>query len=183
MPSAPPMVPEVAILDAKTIGELPAATGEREAMARRYVRALVTAGPRAYVDNAHAKAWALLVGGKLLPLVVPAERAAGNADVCVPSAHYVSYTIEQLAKRHPRLPRALVPAVTRPLGAALRTERVDHLALVNNWLLPINPAPRPSAAGIAALPARPIAGDPDPAGGFVAVNPRPDPPRAGERPA
>ena len=144
-------------------------------MARRYVRALVTAGPRAYVDNAHAKAWALLVGGKLLPLVVPAERAAGNADVCVPSAHYVSYTIEQLVKRHPRLPRALVPAVTRPLGAALRTGGIDRVAFVNNWLLPTNPAPRLSAAEIAALTARLIAAYPDAAVVFRSVNPRLDP--------
>jgi hypothetical protein len=32
------MIPEVVILDAKTIGELPAATGEREAVGRRCVR-------------------------------------------------------------------------------------------------------------------------------------------------
>lgn len=35
---APRMIPEVVILDAKTIGELPAATGEREAVGRRCVR-------------------------------------------------------------------------------------------------------------------------------------------------
>src|SRR3989441_11230474 len=74
-----------------------------------------------------------------------------------------------------RLPRALVPAVTRPLGAALRTEGIDRVAFVNNWLLPTNPAPRLSAAEIAALTARLIAEYPDAAVVFRSVNPRLDP--------
>lgn len=168
------MVPEVAILDAKTIGELPVGIGEREAVARRYVRGLVTGGARAYVDNAHVEVRALVVGGKVLPLVL-CERAAGNADVCVPSVHYVGYTVEELAKRHPRLPRGLVPALARPLGAALRAGGIDRVAFVNNWLLPTNPAPRLSRAEIAAVTARLTAAYPDAAVVFRSVNPTLDP--------
>jgi hypothetical protein len=168
------MVPEVAILDAKTLGELPAATGEREAMARRYVRALVTEGPRAYVDNARAEAWALLVGSKVLPLVLP-ERAGGNADVCVPSAHYVGYTVEELSRRHSRLPRVLVPSLARPIGAALRAGGIDRVAFVNNWLLSTNPTPELLAPEIAAVTSRLTAVYPDVAVVFRSVNPRLDP--------
>jgi SAM-dependent methyltransferase len=166
--------PEVAILDAKTIGELPAATGEREAVARRYVRGLVTGGARAYVDNAHVETRALLVGGKALPLVL-SERAAGNADVCVPSVHYVGYSVEELAKRHPRLPRALFPPLAWPFGAILRAGGIDRVVFVNNWLLPTNPAPRLSAAEIAAVTARLTAAYPDAAVVFRSVNPWLDP--------
>lgn len=168
------LAPEVAILDANTLSTLPAAAGERETMARRYVRALVTAGPRAFVDNAHAEARALLVGNKLLPLVLP-EPSAQNADVCVPSAHYVSYTFEELARRHPRLPRALGPALAKPVGAVLRAGGMDRVAFVNNWLFATNPTSRLTAAEIAAVTARLIATHPDAAVVFRSVNPRLDP--------
>jgi hypothetical protein len=66
-----------------------------------YATALAAAGARFYIDNARVQVEALVIGHKVLPLVINAG-AGGNSDrVLALYAHYVEYTLEEFARRHP----------------------------------------------------------------------------------
>ena len=107
----------------------------------RYLAGVLSEGPRAYADNADVGMEALLVDGTLLPLVLSGG-AEGTAETCSPYSHYVLYTVEEVSKRHPRVPRWLFSAGAAPLGRLLRLAGIDRVVSVNNWLLSTNPSVR-----------------------------------------
>jgi len=120
----------VAEFDSKTIHRLPDVS--------EYIRSLTCHGPSAYVDNARVTMKALRVDDVVLPIVIN-EPGYENSDVCSPYSHYVSYTREELVRRHPRIPRAFFGAVMGVFGGALAHCKLDKVVYVNNWLLTTNP--------------------------------------------
>jgi hypothetical protein len=167
------MYPHIEILDTSNLDRLSALAADPTANACRYVSALVQAGADAFVENANVEMRALVVDGKVLPLAIN-RGVDGNADICSPYEHYVSYTLEELAKRHPRVPPGLLRASLSPLSALLRAGRIDGAVLVNNWLFTTNPSPGLSAAEIAVVTDRLTGEYPDLAVVFRSVNPRTD---------
>ena len=138
--------------------------------ASRYVTTLVRNGAGSYVDNAHVRMRALVIGGKVLPLII-SEGRAGNSDVCSPYVHYVEYTLEEFARRNPRVPSVVLKALASPLAALLRVGSIDRVVFVNNWLLTANPSPALSASEITSLTIRLIEQYPQSAIVFRSVNP------------
>lgn len=167
------MRPNIEILDERDVDRLSIPLTAAEDTARRYAGAFLRTGPRYYVDNVAGEMKALVVDGKVLPLLVNVGKVA-NAAVCSLHAHYFKYTLEEVTKRNPNVPRQLFRALMQPLGVILKTARVDQVILVNNWLLPTNPSPQLSAAQIAALTARLTETYPESAVVFRSVNPMAD---------
>ena len=107
----------------------------------KYLAALLADGPHAYADNADVEMKVVLVDGTLLPLVLN-RGAAGSAETCSPYSHYVSYTVAEVSKRHPRVPAWLFSAGAAPAGQLLRLAGIERVVSVNNWLLSTNPSVR-----------------------------------------
>jgi Acetyltransferase (GNAT) domain len=169
------MNPSVELLDGRSVSRLPERPGTPEDLARRYVASVVAAGPQHYVDNAKAEMKALVVDGTVLPVTINREEEE-NAAVCSPFAHYVRYTLEAVAKRHPQVPPRLFGALMLPLAVLLKRGRIDRVVSVNNWLFSTNPGPRLSKPQIAAATARLIRAYPDSAIAFRSLNPVTDRP-------
>jgi hypothetical protein len=107
----------------------------------RYLLALLADGPLAYADNANVEIEALLVDGTLLPLVLSGG-GEGAAETCSPYSHYVVYSLEEAAKRHPSWPRWLFSLATAAATPLTRAAKIDRVVSINNWLLSTNPSVR-----------------------------------------
>lgn len=129
------MSPEINRVNIK---EFDAANIERLPEAPEYIRALVRDGPCTYVDNARVTMKALSIDDIVLPIVI-SEPGLENSDVCSPSTHYVSYTLEELVKRRPWIPRSIFQGFLGAFGAAVSCCELDRVVYVNNWLLTTNP--------------------------------------------
>lgn len=166
------MSPQVEILDAGSIGQL-SKLADPSDWASRYLRPLVVEGASAYVENANVKIRALVVEGRVLPLVINpgVERCGG---ICSPYAHYVAYSLEEFEKRHAFLPPRLWDLLASPFSMALRAGRIDRVVYVNNWLFATNPSPALSSPQIGAVISLLSRIYPDFALVFRSVNPRID---------
>ncbi len=134
-----PRATRIAVFDRERLsGMLECVHGSARQGAVEYVSALVGDGPEVYLDNAKVTALALVVDGRVVPLILGA-RESGNAAVCSLRAHYVDYTLHEFARRHPRVPGWLVGTLSAPLQALLGSSDVDDAVFVNNWLLTTNP--------------------------------------------
>jgi hypothetical protein len=162
---------EIEILDAATIDRL---TGSDPASA--YVKAIVRSGAAFYVDNANVETKAITVGDKILPVLIASGLREGNGDICSIYAHYVEYTIAEVARRRPRLPIALARALMLPLATILSRGRIDRAVFVNNWLLPTNPAAGLSSPELVKVTGVLTAANPDAAIVFRSVNAKTDEP-------
>jgi hypothetical protein len=131
----------IEILDARTIERLPALTAQSSDRASRYVGRLVAEGPSAYIENATVEMRALVIDGRVLPLVINPGLDRCAADGCSPFAHYVEYSLEEFGKRHPRVPSWLTGILAWPFAGALESVGIDKVVYVNNWLYPTNPSP------------------------------------------
>jgi len=160
----------IEVLYADSIARLP-----RPDPASRHIASLVRRGPRSYADNANVQMAALVIDGKVLPLVV-SERVEGNSNVCSAYAHYLEYALQEFARRYRRVPLGLLKAPSSLLGALLRSGSIDRIVFVNNWLLPTNPSHGLSSAQIGALTAYLTRRYPDSAIVFRSVNPLADRP-------
>jgi len=129
---------KVEFVDAAQVEALSREPGDAKSRAK-YLAALLADGPHAYADNADVEMRALLVDGTLLPLVLN-RGAAGSAETCSPYSHYVSYTVEEVSKRNPRVPGWLFSAGAAPAGQLLRLAGIEKVVSVNNWLLSTNPS-------------------------------------------
>lgn len=138
----------VAVIGADTINSVQWPANEPAQRAARYLIPLVRNGPTAYVDNADVKLMALTLDTHVLPLVVSEEKP-GNADVCSPYSHYVSYTLEEMEKRQSGAAYRFYRPVLLSAARALRAAHVDKVVYVNNWLFATNPSPDLSAGEIA----------------------------------
>jgi hypothetical protein len=141
------MPPRIAVVGADTIMSVHWPANEQAQRAARYLIPLIRDGPTAYIDNADVRVMALTLDTLVLPLVVSEEKP-GNADVCSPYAHYVRYTLEELAKRQSRAAHRFYRPVLLSAACALRASHLDKVVYVNNWLLATNPSPDLSAGQI-----------------------------------
>lgn len=164
----------IEILDERTIGRLPALTASSSDRAGRYVRALVGEGASTYIENANIEMRALVMDGRVLPLVINSGLDRCAAETCSPLAHYVDYTLEEFGKRHPRVSSRLTDVLARPFAAALESAGIDKVAYVNNWLYSTNPSPDLSSRQIARITDHLAKAYPDCALVFRTVNPRTD---------
>jgi hypothetical protein len=142
------MPTRIAVVRADTISSVEWPANEEAQRAARYLIPLMRDGPTAYVDNADVQVMALVVDSQVLPLVVSEEKP-GNADVCSPYSHYVSYTLEEMAKRQSRAVYRLYRPVVLSAARGLRASHLDKVVYVNNWLFATNPTPALSAGRIA----------------------------------
>jgi hypothetical protein len=163
------MTPKIEIFDARSIDRFTASS----APVSRYVASLAAGGARHYVDNVDVEVKVLAVDGEVLPLLI-SDRVGHNADVCSPYAHYVEYTLEEVAKRHPHVPPQLFKALLWPLAAVLKTGRIDQVVFVNNWLLTTNPRLNLTSPQIRELTARLVETCPESAIVFRSINARTD---------
>jgi hypothetical protein len=162
----------IEVLDADNVGRLPSTAGSPDP-ASCYIASVVRRGPRSYVDNANVRMEALVIDGKVLPLVI-SKRVEGNSNVCSVYAHYFEYAFQELAKRYRRVPLGLLNAPRSLLGALLRSGSIDSVVFVNNWLLTTNPSHGLWSAQIAALTAYLTGRYPGSAIVFRSVNPLAD---------
>lgn len=125
---------------ASRVQELSCASGTAGSWAR-YLTALLADGPRAYADNADVDIEALLVDGTLLPLVL-SRGGESAAESCSPRSHYVAYSLEEAAKRHPGLPPWLFSVGAAAATPLIRAAGIDRVISINNWLLSTNPSVR-----------------------------------------
>ncbi len=160
--------------DAESIGRLFDRIDAAPDAATRYVACLVKNGARSYIDNANVQVEALLIDGRVLPLVI-ADRVPGNSNICSSYAHYFEYTLQEFARRHPRLPDALLTRLASPLGVLLRRASIDRVVFVNNWLLTTNPRHGLAPAQVGALTGYLSRRFPDSTIAFRSMNPRSDP--------
>lgn len=135
-----------------------------------YVAALVREGPGAFLDNARVEARVLEVDDVAVPLVI-CEPGAANGDVCSPYAHYILYTLEELIKRHPRIPAWAPSACLLSIGRIYQWFRIDRVVYVNNWLFATNPYQPFSRAQLDAMTRRLTERYPSHAIVFRTVNP------------
>jgi Acetyltransferase (GNAT) domain len=129
---------KVEFAGAGRVRELSRAAGNAGSWAK-YLSALLADGPLAYADNADAEIEALLVDGTLLPLVL-GRGGEGTAETCSPYSHYVAYSLEEAAKRHPGLPSRLFSVAAASAKPLIRAARIDRVISINNWLLSTNPS-------------------------------------------
>jgi hypothetical protein len=127
-------------------------------------------GLRAYAANVDAGVEALTVDGTLLPLVV--NLGNGGPAACSPYSHYVSYSLQEMSKRHPALPPWLLAAAASPAALLLRAARIDRVVSVNNWLLSTSPSLGLSTEQVQELTAFLVHRYPDRAIVLPTVNPR-----------
>lgn len=164
----------IEVLDAVKLAGLPSLDGPA-GPATRFLTSMVKNGAVSYIDNANVRMEALMIDGKLLPLVI-SERIEGNSNVCSAYAHYIEYAFHELAGRYRRVPAGLLKAPRSLLGALLRSGSIDRIVFVNNWLLTTNPRHGLSSAQIAALTAYLPRRYPDSAIVFRSINPLTDRP-------
>ena len=164
------MTRAIEILGPDLLQRLPRSASADKEGALRYTCALVRDGARSYVDNAEVRIRALVVDGKVLPLVL-AKTGGENSHVCSPRSHYVRYLAAERALRHPRVPRLLFRAAALPSGLGLRLGGIDDVVYVNNWLFPTNPRPGLSSDQIGRLTAKLTATYPRSAIVLRSVNP------------
>lgn len=162
----------ISILKTAEVGLLGREADQPQDPGTHYVSCMVRDGARRYVDNANVETRALIVDGKLLPLVI-SEGTYGNTDVCSPYVHYVEYTLEELAKRQRVSPHWL-ETIASPLMLLLKKGQIDRVVYINNWLLSTNPSSELSTDQIAVLTAHLTTTYPDSALVFRSVNPTVD---------
>jgi hypothetical protein len=160
----------IEILGADDLHRFPAPAESSGGFASPYVAALIKAGPSFYVDNANVEMKAVSVDGKIVPLVIN-RSTTGNTDVCSPSAHYIDYTLHELAKRHPWIPRSMPTFIALVSRAVLATSEIDKTVFVNNWLFTTNPNPALSSSQITDITAKLVAAYPESAIVFRSINP------------
>jgi len=159
--------------DAGNISRLPRAIGDSCEPGRAYISSLVRNGPTPYVENADVRMDALLIDGKVLPLVINKGRL-GNSNVCSPCAHYVEYALHEFSKRA-RILNRLASALAFPLGTVLNSGLVERVVYVNNWLLSTNPNHGLSPGQVDAVSRHLRDRHPDSAIVFRSINPVSDP--------
>jgi hypothetical protein len=167
------MTQAIEIFGPDAIERLPCVARSDEDVALRYTRALVRDGAGSYVDNADVRTGALVVDGKVLPLVL-AKMGGVNSHVCSPRSHYVRYLAAERAMRHRRVPRFLFRAAALPSSLGLRLGGIDDVVYVNNWLFSTNPQPGLSSDQIGRLTAKLTATYPRSAIVLRSVNPHVD---------
>ncbi|MEU7831922.1 GNAT family N-acetyltransferase [Nonomuraea sp. NPDC049129] len=121
-----------------TLGELPWPDTEDGAYARDYLVPLVEHGTEAFVTNVATTYGVLLVDGRIVLPVSVNDGEQGNAWVCSPYTHYVTYAGEELRVLGSGVLRAVLAAALAALGALCRWAELDRVVLVNNWLLSTN---------------------------------------------
>ncbi|RAV19308.1 GNAT family N-acetyltransferase [Paenibacillus contaminans] len=138
------MKPTIKLYDAHTIDRLPWPDTEDGEYARRYLEPLVKQGTDVFIANVLTSFRVLLVDDIVLPVTVN-EREYGNAYVCSPYTHYVTYAKQELVMLNsPLLERVLKP-VLDTIGLLLKASRINKVVHVNNWLLSTNLYPALSA--------------------------------------
>ncbi len=164
----------IEILDAAHLAGLSRLEGSA-CFGSAYVSSMVSNQPLAYLDNAKVKMAALVIDGRVLPLVI-SDDPRGNSNVCSPYAHYLEYAFLEFAKRYRRIPAGLLKGPQSLLAAMLRGGSIDRVVFVNNWMFTTNPRHGLSSAQIAGLTAHLIHHCPDHAIVFRSINPAADAP-------
>lgn len=153
--------------------EVPWPDTEDGQYARAYLGPLLEHGPQAYIGNVSTTMGVLLVDGKVvLPISINEgnEEEYGNAWVCSPYTHYVTYAKEELRVLESRVLRAVLGGALTGLGALCRFSGVNQVVLVNNWLLSTNLYPAIEPGQLAAVVAFLRERFPGHAIGFCSVN-------------
>ncbi|MGH7806892.1 MAG: GNAT family N-acetyltransferase [Thermodesulfobacteriota bacterium] len=132
------MSPRIELFGADTINYLHWPANEEAQYAKKYLIPLIKDGPLSNIDNADVQMVALTLDALVIPLVISEERP-DNSDVCSPYSHYVKYTLEEMAKRHGRVPLWLLKPLLLSMAVAVRAGHLDKVVYVNNWLFTTNP--------------------------------------------
>ncbi|MEV0581591.1 hypothetical protein [Nonomuraea sp. NPDC050310] len=121
------------------------------AFARAYLEPLLAGPVEAFVHNVWTEVAVLIVDGRtVLPITVNDDER-GNAWVCSPYTHYVTYAKEELYLLDSRATRAVLGVALDALGLLARFSRLDRVVTVNNWLLSTNLYPALEPGQIAAV--------------------------------
>ncbi|MFI6596534.1 hypothetical protein ACIBHX_09800 [Nonomuraea sp. NPDC050536] len=118
--------------------DLPWPDTEDGRYARDYLTPLMEQGSEPFVANARTTVAVLLVDGEIVLPITVNDGERGNAWVCSPYTHYVTYSREELRVLDSRTLRAVLGGALSALGALFRWSRMDRVVLVNNWLLSTN---------------------------------------------
>ncbi|NUR88614.1 MAG: GNAT family N-acetyltransferase [Nonomuraea sp.] len=128
----------VALFTRDNLAELRWPDTEDGAYARDYLTPLITEGPEEFVRNARTSVGVLLIDDEVVLPITVNDGEAGNAWVCSPYTHYVTYAREELRVLDSAALRAALGGALTALGALCRWAELDRVVLVNNWLLSTN---------------------------------------------
>lgn len=141
--------------------------------ARRVLVPLMTEGVRPFIDNVSAEQQAAIIDGAVLPLTIPAPKGPEpESYVASPTTQYVDYARREveLEIRGRRSLRYLSAPLIGAASALARATRLDHVVLVNNWLVSTNLYPDVDAAAIRSMLSTLVDRWPDRAIVFRSVN-------------
>lgn len=141
--------PKPALYDKETLGRLAWPASDDGEYARRYLVPLLQQSAAAFIPNVATTMAALTVSGKVLPVTIN-DADYGNAYVCSPYTHYVSYARQELYLLSSAAARAGLGGLLSGLGGLLRAVRFNRMVQVNNWLLSTNLYPALEAAEVKA---------------------------------
>lgn len=127
----------ITLYDRESIGKLAWPQTEDGRYARSCLLPMLERGCETYVANVRTRLYVLAMDDVVLPVTVN-EREYGNAYVCSPYTHYVSYAKEELVLLRNRTVRAALAGVLDGIGVLLRVGRFNQVVQVNNWLLSTN---------------------------------------------
>ncbi|MEZ4321450.1 MAG: GNAT family N-acetyltransferase [Myxococcota bacterium] len=116
-------------------GPVPWPDTEEARALRAWVEPLWAEGTAAWMENVHTSVYVVVCGDTVLPVTEGCE--PGDAWVVSPTAHYVSYALDE-TRHFGALARAASWALSLPLYGICRVGRFDRVVYVNNWLLSTN---------------------------------------------
>ena len=129
------------LLSTETISDTRLPEDSHEKGQFSYVQRLVAERPVNMVANAHVSAFALELGGRLVPLIASDGKPA-DGTVCSMQAHYVESPSNQLSQ----LGSCFYASAARPflglLRLVIRAGGLGRVLYLNDWLLTTNPEPR-----------------------------------------
>lgn len=124
---------QICLFDANTIDSLEWPENEDGTYAKSYLTSLIKNGISHYIENIHAKIFALKIDHFVFPIIV-VEENYNNSWVCSPYAHYISFGKESLhIIDNPILSRS-VKGILNGLGKLSQFGNLNSIVYVNNWL-------------------------------------------------
>src|SRR5438105_1801271 len=111
--------PDVALLDASSIGDARWPKLPPPFQSDRYIRQLVSEGAEAFVANGHVRTGALRFGSCVLPILLTTNEPK-TTHVCSPLSHYIAYPRSEAAKLDGHLAPAILRTAVAMAGLACR---------------------------------------------------------------
>ncbi len=138
------------LYDRTNIHELSWPDTEYGAYAKAYIMPLILNSPEHYIRNVRTRILVAMADGIPVPVTVN-EADYGNAYVCSPYTHYISYAKEELKLLGQPLAEHGLSWLLSGVGRLFMGARFNRVVQVNNWLVSTNLFPAISGEQLTAI--------------------------------